>query len=151
MSASWRPVAGWSPPRQCYHKLFQPGFDWSMFSLHLWWNCLFHFWFSDLLKLCFRMEEIRQYYKFRPDEIFRRITMTSLATLMIETSKLEYQEEDAERLSRCAIKSHISYFWHFFKILTLFIMSELIINSKLATAEPGHFELWDLNLGPLKL
>ena len=56
------------------------------------------------------MEEIRQYYKFRPDEIFRRITMTSLATLMIETSKLEYQEEDAERLSRCAIKSHISYF-----------------------------------------
>ena len=57
----------------------------------------------------FRMEEIKTYYKFRPDEIFRRITMTSLATLMIETSKLEYQEEDAERLSRCAIKSHISF------------------------------------------
>ena len=49
--------------------------------------------------------------------------------------------------------------------LTLFIMSELIINSKLATAGPRHFELqkyppkenytknscfiWDLNLGPV--
>lgn len=47
----------------------------------------------------FRMEEIRQYYKFRPDEIFRRITVTSLVTLMLEVSKLEYQEEDAERLT----------------------------------------------------
>ena len=28
-----------------------------------------------------------------------------------------------------------------FLVLTLFIMSELIINSKLATAGPGHFEL----------
>lgn len=46
-----------------------------------------------------RMEEIRQYYKFRPDEIFRRITVTSLVTLMLEVSKLEYQEEDAERLT----------------------------------------------------
>lgn len=45
-----------------------------------------------------RMEEIRQYYKFRPDEIFRRITVTSLVTLMVEVSKLEYQEEDAQRL-----------------------------------------------------
>ena len=44
------------------------------------------------------MEEIRQYYKFRPDEIFRRITVTSLVTLMVEVSKLEYQEEDAQRL-----------------------------------------------------
>jgi len=46
-----------------------------------------------------RMEEIKTYYKFRPDEIFRRVTVTSLATLMIESSKLEYQEEDAERLT----------------------------------------------------
>ena len=45
-----------------------------------------------------RMEEIRQYYKFRPDEIFRRITVTSMVTLMLEVSKLEYQEEDAHRL-----------------------------------------------------
>jgi len=44
-----------------------------------------------------RMEEIKTYYKFRPDEIFRRITVTSLATLMIESSKLEYQEEDWKR------------------------------------------------------
>lgn len=44
------------------------------------------------------MEEIRQYYKFRPDEIFRRITVTSMVTLMLEVSKLEYQEEDSHRL-----------------------------------------------------
>ena len=44
------------------------------------------------------MDEIRQYYKFRPDEIFRRITVTSLVTLMTEVSKLEYQEEDSKRL-----------------------------------------------------
>ena len=44
------------------------------------------------------MDEIRQYYKFRPDEIFRRITVTSLVTLMVEVNKLEYQEEDAKRL-----------------------------------------------------
>lgn len=45
-----------------------------------------------------RMEEIRQYYKFRPDEIFRRITVTSMVTLMLEVSKLEFQEEDSHRL-----------------------------------------------------
>ena len=45
------------------------------------------------------MEEIRQYYKFRPDELFRRITVTSLVTLMLEVSKLEYQEEDSEKLA----------------------------------------------------
>ena len=44
------------------------------------------------------MDEIRQYYKFRPDEIFRRITVTSLVTLMVEVSKLEYQQEDSKRL-----------------------------------------------------
>ena len=30
-----------------------------------------------------RTEEIKTYYKFRPDEIFRRINVTSLTTLMI--------------------------------------------------------------------
>ena len=45
------------------------------------------------------MEEIRQYYKFRPDEIFRRITVTSMVTLMLEVGKLEFQEQDAERLN----------------------------------------------------
>ena len=39
----------------------------------------------------FRMEELRQYYRFRPDEIFRRVTVSSLVGLMIEVSKLEYQ------------------------------------------------------------
>ena len=46
------------------------------------------------------MDEIRQYYKFRPDEIFRRITVTSLVTLMVEVSKLEYQQEDSKRLDK---------------------------------------------------
>lgn len=41
-----------------------------------------------------KMEELRQYYRFRPDEVFRRITVSSLTGLMIEVSKLEYQEED---------------------------------------------------------
>ena len=40
------------------------------------------------------MEELRQFYRFRPDEVFRRITVSSLTGLMIEVSKLEYQEED---------------------------------------------------------
>ena len=46
------------------------------------------------------MEEIRQFYKFRPDEIFRRITVTSMVTLMLEVSKLEYQEQDSEKLNK---------------------------------------------------
>lgn len=37
------------------------------------------------------MEELKHFYKFRPDEIFRRITVSSLVGLMIEVSKLEYQ------------------------------------------------------------
>ena len=37
------------------------------------------------------MEELRQFYKFRPDEIFRRVTVSSLVGLMLEVSKLEYQ------------------------------------------------------------
>ena len=44
------------------------------------------------------MEEMKTYYKFRPDEIFRRVTVTNLVTLMLEVSKLEYQEEDSHRL-----------------------------------------------------
>ena len=55
----------------------------------------------------FRMEEIKTLYKFRPDEIFRRITVTSLATLMIECSKLEYQQEDSARLTRFVTKIYI--------------------------------------------
>ena len=57
----------------------------------------------------FRMEEIKTLYKFRPDEIFRRITVTSLATLMIECSKLEYQQEDSARLTRFVTKIYLHY------------------------------------------
>ena len=40
------------------------------------------------------MEEVRQYYKFRPDEVFRRVTVNSLLALMLEVAKLEIQEAD---------------------------------------------------------
>jgi hypothetical protein len=40
------------------------------------------------------MDEVRQYYKFRPDEIFRRVTITSLLSLMLEVAKLEIHEAD---------------------------------------------------------
>ena len=86
----------------------------------------------------FRMEEIKTLYKFRPDEIFRRITVTSLATLMIECSKLEYQQEDSARLSRFVIKSGVhvllvSLFgmpilWsisHFFGIPNIFLVDQI--------------------------
>ena len=43
-----------------------------------------------------RLEEVRQFYKFRPDEIFRRVTITSLVTLMLEQAKLEVQQHEIE-------------------------------------------------------
>ena len=74
--------------------------------------------YSNWIFFIFRMEEIKTYYKFKPDEIFRRITVTSLATLMIECSKLEYQEEDSDRLTRFVIKTgYLKHFWHFFLLL----------------------------------
>ena len=48
----------------------------------------------------FRMQEAGQYYRFRPDEIFRRITVTSLVSLMLEQSKLEIQEKDEQMASQ---------------------------------------------------
>ena len=57
------------------------------------------------------MEEIKTLYKFRPDEIFRRITVTSLATLMIECSKLEYQQEDSARLTRFVTEIESDQIW----------------------------------------
>ena len=45
-------------------------------------------------RLHFRMEEVRQYYKFKPDEVFRRVTVNSLLALMLEVAKLEIQEAD---------------------------------------------------------
>jgi hypothetical protein len=46
-----------------------------------------------------KMQEAGQYYRFRPDEIFRRITVTSLVSLMMEQSKLEIQEKDEHSAS----------------------------------------------------
>ena len=43
------------------------------------------------------MQEVSQFYRFRPDEIFRRITVTSMVQLMLEQSKLEIQEDDQAR------------------------------------------------------
>ena len=40
------------------------------------------------------MEEVRHYYKFKPDEVFRRVTVNSLLALMLEVAKLEIQEAD---------------------------------------------------------
>ena len=47
---------------------------------------------------------MRQYYKFRPDEVFRRITVNSLVSLMIEVGKLEIQESDVEALEEAQRK-----------------------------------------------
>ena len=44
----------------------------------------------------FRLEEIRTFYKFRPDEIFRRINITALVALMIEVAKMEMQVRERE-------------------------------------------------------
>ena len=46
------------------------------------------------------MQEAGQYYRFRPDEIFRRITVTSLVSLMLEQSKLEIQEKNEHTASQ---------------------------------------------------
>ena len=43
------------------------------------------------------MQEVSQFYRFRPDEIFRRITVTSMVQLMLEQSKLDIQESDQAR------------------------------------------------------
>lgn len=45
-------------------------------------------------KCIFRVEEVRQFYKFRPDEIFRRVHLNNLVNLMIEVSKLEMHKSD---------------------------------------------------------
>ena len=55
--------------------------------------------------LFFRMQEVSQYYRFRPDEIFRRITVTSMVSLMLEQSKLEIQEKDEHVASQTASNS----------------------------------------------
>lgn len=46
-----------------------------------------------------------QFYRYRPDEIFRRITVTSLVKLMLEQTKLEMQQEDEELVAMAAMQS----------------------------------------------
>ena len=39
----------------------------------------------------FRLDELRHFYRFRSDEIFRRVNIRALLTLMLEQAKLEMQ------------------------------------------------------------
>ena len=68
--------------------------------LVLTWQSNSKFLFNELilqLLLFCRMQEVSQFYRFRPDEIFRRITVTSMVQLMLEQSKLDIQESDQAR------------------------------------------------------
>ena len=49
-----------------------------------------------------RLEELHQLYKFRSDEVFRRVTIDNLVSLMVEVNKLEYQL----RPSSSSVSSH---------------------------------------------
>jgi len=55
---------------------------------------------NNTRKLAEKMQEAGHYYRFRPDEIFRRITATSMVSLMLEQSKLEIQENDEHLASQ---------------------------------------------------
>ena len=46
---------------------------------------------NNLRKELERLEEVHQYYKFRNDEVFRRVNINNLVRLLIEQTKLEYQ------------------------------------------------------------
>ena len=46
---------------------------------------------NNLRKELERLEEVHQYYKFRNDEVFRRVNVNNLVRLLIEQTKLEYQ------------------------------------------------------------
>ena len=46
---------------------------------------------NNLRKELERLEEVHQFYKFRNDEVFRRININNLVRLLIEQTKLEYQ------------------------------------------------------------
>lgn len=46
---------------------------------------------SNLRTQLEKLDEIHHFYKFRNDEIFRRITVNNLVSLMVEVGKLEYQ------------------------------------------------------------
>jgi len=55
---------------------------------------------NNTRKLAEKMQEAGHYYRFRPDEIFRRITATSMVSLMLEQSKLQIQENDEHLASQ---------------------------------------------------
>jgi len=46
---------------------------------------------NNLRKELERLEEVHQFYKFRNDEVFRRVNINNLVRLLIEQTKLEYQ------------------------------------------------------------
>ena len=46
---------------------------------------------NNLRKELERLEEVHQFYKFRNDEVFRRVNVDNLVRLLIEQTKLEYQ------------------------------------------------------------
>jgi len=46
---------------------------------------------NNLRKELEKLEEVHQYYKFRNDEVFRRVNINNLVRLLIEQTKLEYQ------------------------------------------------------------
>merc|ERR1719370_1867062 len=46
---------------------------------------------NNLRKELERLEEVQLFYKFRNDEIFRRINVNNLVRLLVEVMKLEYQ------------------------------------------------------------
>jgi len=46
---------------------------------------------NNLRKELERLEEVHQFYKFRNDEVFRRVNINNLVRLLVEQTKLEYQ------------------------------------------------------------
>ena len=46
---------------------------------------------NNLRKELERLEEVHQFYKFRNDEVFRRVNINNLVRLLIEQTKLDYQ------------------------------------------------------------
>jgi len=52
---------------------------------------------NNLRKELEKLEEVHQYYKFRNDEVFRRVNVNNLVRLLIEQTKLEYQINPPER------------------------------------------------------
>ena len=52
---------------------------------------------NNLRKELEKLEEVHQFYKFRNDEVFRRVNINNLVRLLIEQTKLEYQLNPPER------------------------------------------------------